>query len=134
MTDFINSFGIILYATLVYMTPLLYASLGSCFSEVFVALISVSDHGIHGVCGFVDYTAQRAEECDIEKWRDDPVAGALRYAFHRCSDHTGPVKVFSVPSYYHGNSSSGIIDIGKSVIYPHAVILKAFYGKALPGD
>ena len=34
MTDFINSFGIILYATLVYMTPLLYASLGSCFSEV----------------------------------------------------------------------------------------------------
>ena len=34
MTDFINSFGIILYATLVYMTPLLYAALGSCFSEV----------------------------------------------------------------------------------------------------
>ena len=34
MTGFINSFGIILYATLVYMTPLLYAGLGSCFSEV----------------------------------------------------------------------------------------------------
>ena len=34
MTDFINSLGIILYATLVFMTPLLYASLGSCFSEV----------------------------------------------------------------------------------------------------
>ncbi len=34
MTDFINSLGIILYATLVYMTPLLYAALGSCFSEV----------------------------------------------------------------------------------------------------
>ena len=34
MTDFVNSLGIILYATLVYMTPLLYAALGSCFSEV----------------------------------------------------------------------------------------------------
>ena len=34
MTDFVNSLGIILYATLVFMTPLLYASLGSCFSEV----------------------------------------------------------------------------------------------------
>ena len=34
MTDFINSLGIILYATLIYATPLLYAGLGSCFSEV----------------------------------------------------------------------------------------------------
>ncbi len=34
MTDFVNSLGIILFATLVYMTPLLYAALGSCFSEV----------------------------------------------------------------------------------------------------
>ncbi len=34
MTEFINNLGIILYATLIYMTPLLYASLGSCFSEV----------------------------------------------------------------------------------------------------
>ena len=34
MTDFVNSFGIILFATLVYATPLLYAALGSCFSEV----------------------------------------------------------------------------------------------------
>lgn len=34
MTNFINSLGIILYATLIYTTPLLYAALGSCFSEV----------------------------------------------------------------------------------------------------
>ena len=34
MNDFINSLGIILYATLIYATPLLYAALGSCFSEV----------------------------------------------------------------------------------------------------
>ena len=34
MTTFVTTLGIILYATLIYMTPLLYASLGSCFSEV----------------------------------------------------------------------------------------------------
>ena len=34
MTDFINNLGVILYATLIYTTPLLYAALGSCFSEV----------------------------------------------------------------------------------------------------
>lgn len=33
MTRFINEFGIIIYATLVYTPPLLYAALGSCFSE-----------------------------------------------------------------------------------------------------
>ena len=34
MTAFMNEFGIILYATLIYTPPLLYAALGSCFSEV----------------------------------------------------------------------------------------------------
>ena len=34
MTNFVNTLGIMLYATLIYMTPLLYASLGSCFSDV----------------------------------------------------------------------------------------------------
>lgn len=34
MTDVINSLGILLFATLAYGTPLIYAALGSCFSEV----------------------------------------------------------------------------------------------------
>lgn len=34
MNNIINEFGIILYATLIYTPPLLYAALGSCFSEV----------------------------------------------------------------------------------------------------
>ena len=34
MKDFVNSFGIILFAMLAYATPLIYAALGSCFSEV----------------------------------------------------------------------------------------------------
>ena len=34
MTDFVNELGVILYATLIYTPALLYAALGSCFSEV----------------------------------------------------------------------------------------------------
>ena len=34
MNDIINSLGVILFATLVYSTPLIYAAMGSCFSEV----------------------------------------------------------------------------------------------------
>ena len=34
MDAFINSFGVIIYATLLFTPPLLFAALGSCFSEV----------------------------------------------------------------------------------------------------
>ena len=34
MNNIVNNLGIIIYATLIYMTPLTYAALGSCFSEV----------------------------------------------------------------------------------------------------
>ncbi len=34
MTGFVNGLGVVLYATLIYTTPLLFAALGSCFSEV----------------------------------------------------------------------------------------------------
>lgn len=34
MDAFINELGVIIYATLLYTTPLLFAALGSCFSEV----------------------------------------------------------------------------------------------------
>ncbi len=34
MTNFVNELGVIIYATLIYTPALLYAALGSCFSEV----------------------------------------------------------------------------------------------------
>ena len=34
MDAFISELGVIIYATLLYTTPLLFAALGSCFSEV----------------------------------------------------------------------------------------------------
>ena len=51
MNNFLNEFGIILYATLIYTPPLLYAALGSCFSEV-SGVVNIGIEGMMTVGAF----------------------------------------------------------------------------------
>ena len=51
MNGFVNEFGIILYATLIYTPPLLYAALGSCFSEI-SGVVNIGIEGMMTVGAF----------------------------------------------------------------------------------
>lgn len=68
MDAFINEFGVIIYATLLYTTPLLFAALGSCFSEV----SGVINIGIEGMM-----TAGAFAGCVVAYYTGMPWVGFL---------------------------------------------------------
>ncbi len=81
MTNFINSFGIILFATLAYSTPLLYGALGSCFSEV----SGVVNIGIEGMMTAGAFTGTVVAYFTGNPWLGflcGGLAGALFGALH----------------------------------------------------
>ena len=81
MNDFINELGVIIYATLLFTPPLLFAALGSCFSEV----SGVVNIGIEGMM-----TAGAFAGCVVAHYTGNPwigflcggLAGALFGALH----------------------------------------------------
>ena len=81
MTNFVNSLGIILFATLVYATPLLYGALGSCFSEV----SGVVNIGIEGMMTAGAFTGTVVAYYTGNPWLGflcGGLAGALFGALH----------------------------------------------------
>ena len=68
MTAIINELGVILYATLLYTPPLLFASLGSCFSEV----SGVVNIGMEGMM-----TAGAFSGCVVAHFTGNPWIGFL---------------------------------------------------------
>lgn len=68
MTNFINELGVIIYATLLFTPPLLFAALGSCFSEV----SGVVNIGIEGMM-----TAGAFAGCVVAHFTGNPWIGFL---------------------------------------------------------
>lgn len=81
MDAFVNELGIIIYATLVYSPALLYAALGSCFSEN----SGVVNIGIEGMMTFGGFIAAATAYVTGNPWIGflaGGLAGALVGAFH----------------------------------------------------
>ena len=88
MNDFINELGVIIYATLLFTPPLLFAALGSCFSEV----SGVVNIGIEGMM-----TAGAFSGCVVAHYTGNPwigfLCGGLAGAFFGALHATATVRL-----------------------------------------
>ena len=81
MTSIINSFGILLYATLLYTPPLLYAALGSCFSEV-SGVVNIGIEGMMTAGAFTGTVVAYLTGSPLIGFICGGLAGALFGALH----------------------------------------------------
>ena len=70
-------------------------------AKILIFLISVSQHGVHGVDGLVYHTADRASQCQVEERRDDAVCCILGDSLHSRADDSFPVQILRVAAYDH---------------------------------
>ncbi len=81
MSNFISEFGVILYATLIYTPALLYAALGSCFSEV-SGVVNIGIEGMMTVGAFTGTTVAYFTGNPLIGFLSAGLAGALFGALH----------------------------------------------------
>lgn len=81
MDNLINSLGIILYTTLLYTPPLLFAALGSCFSEN-SGVVNIGIEGMMTIGAFVGATVAHFTSMPWISFFCGGLAGALFGALH----------------------------------------------------
>ena len=81
MDNLINSIGIIIYTTLLYTPPLLFAALGSCFSEN-SGVVNIGIEGMMTIGAFIGATVGRYTGMPWFSFLCGGLAGALFGALH----------------------------------------------------
>ena len=81
MDNLLNGLGIILYTTLLYTPPLLFAALGSCFSEN-SGVVNIGIEGMMTIGAFVGATVAHYTSLPWISFLCGGLAGAIFGALH----------------------------------------------------
>ena len=81
MDNLLNTLGIILYTTLLYTPPLLFAALGSCFSET-SGVVNIGIEGMMTIGAFVGATVAHYTSLPWLSFFCGGLAGAVFGALH----------------------------------------------------